>query len=46
MTMSASEGRKPLPRLETDEDAARFVDEADLTDYDLSGFAPSRFEFE
>jgi predicted DNA binding CopG/RHH family protein len=31
---------KPLPRLLTDEDAERFVAEADLTEYDLSGMVP------
>ncbi len=50
--MSARERRhvrpvapEPLPRLHTDEEAARFVEEADLTRYDLSGFRPVRFEF-
>jgi predicted DNA binding CopG/RHH family protein len=32
--------------LRTDEEAERFVDEADLTEYDLSGFRPVHFEFE
>ncbi len=36
---------RPLPRLESDEEAARFVEEADLTRYDLSSFRPVRFEF-
>lgn len=36
----------PLPDLRSDEEAERFVETADLTDYDLSGFRPSRFEFE
>jgi predicted DNA binding CopG/RHH family protein len=36
---------KKLPVLLTDEEAERFVDEADLTDYDLSGFKPMQFEF-
>ncbi len=44
--MSDNEKRKPLPRLKTDEEAERFVDEADLSEYDLSGFKPARFEFE
>ena len=34
-----------LPALLTDEDAERFVDEADLSEYDLSRFKPMRFEF-
>jgi predicted DNA binding CopG/RHH family protein len=37
---------KKLPILTSDEAAERFVAEADLTQYDLSGFVPSRFEFE
>jgi predicted DNA binding CopG/RHH family protein len=37
---------KPLPTFRTDEEAERFVDEADLTEYDLSGGKPARFEFE
>jgi predicted DNA binding CopG/RHH family protein len=36
---------KKLPALRTDEEAERFVDTADLTQYDLSGMAPVRFEF-
>ena len=36
---------KKLPALLTDEAAERFVDEADLSEYDLSGFKPMRFEF-
>jgi predicted DNA binding CopG/RHH family protein len=35
---------KKLPVLLTDEDAERFVDEADLSEYDLSGFKPMTFE--
>ena len=37
---------KPLPPLLTDEDAECFTDEADLSDFDLSGFKPVRFEFQ
>ncbi|BDA83287.1 hypothetical protein Sa4125_08290 [Aureimonas sp. SA4125] len=33
---------KPLPEFASDEEAERFVDEADLTEYDLSGFHPVR----
>ncbi len=44
--MSDNDKRKPLPRLKTDEEAERFVDEADLSEYDLSGFKPAHFEFE
>ena len=39
------EALRPLPRLESEEEAARFVEEADLTRYDLSSFRPVRFEF-
>lgn len=38
--------KKPLPSLPTDEEAERFVAEADLTDYDLSGLRIVRFEFQ
>lgn len=37
---------RPQPKLSSDEEAERFVAEADLTEYDLSGFKPTRFEFE
>jgi predicted DNA binding CopG/RHH family protein len=37
---------KPFPRLDTDEEAERFVETADLSEYDFSGFEPTRFEFE
>lgn len=37
---------KPFPRFETDEEAERFVDTADLSEYDFSGFRPMHFEFE
>ena len=37
---------KRLPVLVTDEDAERFIETADLSEYDLSGFRPMRFEFE
>ena len=33
-------GKKPLPHFGNDEEAARFVDEVDLAEYDLSGFKP------
>ena len=35
---------KKLPILLTDEEAERFVDEADLSEYDLSGFKRTSFE--
>ena len=36
---------KPLPQLTSDSAAERFVDEADLTQFDLSAFKPHSFEF-
>lgn len=38
--------RKPMPSLESDADAEAFVSQADLSEYDLSGFKPMRFEIE
>jgi predicted DNA binding CopG/RHH family protein len=38
--------KKPLPKLQTDDEAERFVAEADLTEYDLSGLQTVRFEFQ
>lgn len=37
---------KPMPSLRSDADAERFVSAADLSQYDLSGFKPMRFEVE
>jgi predicted DNA binding CopG/RHH family protein len=37
--------KKQLPSLTSDETAERFVDEADLSQYDLSAFKPHSFEF-
>ena len=37
--------KKKIPVFETDEQADRFVETADLTEYDLSQFKPVRFEF-
>ncbi|GLQ54200.1 CopG family antitoxin [Devosia nitrariae] len=36
---------KQMPPLTSDEEAERFVEEADLSEYDLSVFKPMRFEF-
>ena len=36
---------KPLPKLTTDAEAERFVDEADLSQFDLTAFKPHSFEF-
>ncbi len=37
---------KLLPRYTSDKDTERFVDEADFTEYDLSGLKPMTFEIE
>lgn len=37
---------KNMPSLKSDEDAEQFVEKADLSEYDLSGFTPVTFEFE
>lgn len=37
---------KKMPSLRTDAAAERFVENADLTQYDLTGFKPMRFEIE
>ncbi len=44
--MNARPDRKPMPDFPTDEAAERFVDQADLAEYDLSGFTPTTFEFQ
>ena len=44
--MSKKKNKKPLPSFKSDEDAARFVNEADLTQFDLSGGHEVHFEFE
>ncbi len=41
--MSTYKG-KPLPSLKSDAQAEQFVETADLSEYDLSGFTPMRFE--
>jgi predicted DNA binding CopG/RHH family protein len=38
--------KKKIPAFRSDEEAERFVESADLSDYDLSGATPVRFEFE
>jgi predicted DNA binding CopG/RHH family protein len=37
---------KKIPIFKTDEEVEAFIDTADLSEYDLSGFKPARFEFE
>ena len=38
--------KKKIPTFKTDAAAARFVETADLSKYDLSGLRPVKFEFE
>ena len=40
--MSKSVPLRPFPIFESDAAAERFVDEVDLSEYDLSGFRPAR----
>ncbi len=44
--MKKEDKLKKFPVHKTDEEAERFVDEADLSKYDFSGFKPVRFEFQ
>ena len=37
---------RSMPSLRSDDEAEEFVETADLSDYDLSGFKPMRFEVE
>jgi predicted DNA binding CopG/RHH family protein len=37
---------KQMPSLRNDAEAEEFVEQADLSQYDLSGFKPMRFEIE
>ena len=43
--MSGKDKLKQLPPLLSDEEAEQFTEEADLSEYDLSGFKPVRFEY-
>lgn len=38
--------KKKIPDFKSDAEAEAFVDEADLSEYDLSQFKPVRFEFQ
>jgi predicted DNA binding CopG/RHH family protein len=38
--------KKKIPPLRTDEEAERFVETADLSEFDLSEFRPVQFEFQ
>ena len=44
--MKAKAKLKPMPSFGSDEEAERFVETADLSEYDLSGFKPMHFEIE
>ena len=35
--------KKKIPTFKSEEEAEEFIENADLTEYDLSGFAPARF---
>ena len=43
--MKVKQKLKPFPKLKTDKQAEEFVDQADLTEYDFSGFKSMKFEF-
>ncbi len=36
---------KKIPDLKTDQQTEDFIDQADLSEYDLSKFKPTKFEF-
>jgi predicted DNA binding CopG/RHH family protein len=38
--------KKKLPRFKSDREAEKFVEKADLTEYDLSRMRPIHFEFQ
>lgn len=42
--MKTVKGKKQIPKFHSDAEAEQFVENADLTEYDLSGFKPMRFE--
>lgn len=44
MSNSDAPNGKPFPIFTRDEDAERFLETADLSEYDFSQFRPSRFE--
>ena len=43
--MSSDQPLKTFPTFQSDEEAERFVDTADLSEYDFSEFRPTPFEF-
>jgi predicted DNA binding CopG/RHH family protein len=44
--MSSKKALERVPEFKSDAEAEEFVEKADLTDYDLSEFTPTRFEFD
>ena len=44
--MKERDALKAFPRFETDAEAEHFVETADLSEYDLSGFTPTRLAVE
>jgi len=44
--MRSKKALKRVPELKSDVEAEEFVENADLTEYDLSGSTPTRFEFD
>jgi predicted DNA binding CopG/RHH family protein len=43
--MSGKGALRPFPTFASDQEAEEFVDNADLSEYDFSGFAPAPYEF-
>jgi predicted DNA binding CopG/RHH family protein len=43
--MKSKSKNKTFPKLKTDKEAENFVRDADLTEYDFSGFKSMKFEF-
>lgn len=44
MSKPSPDKGKPFPTFTTDEEAERFLETADLSEYDFSGFVPANFE--
>ena len=44
--MSVKGKVKPLPKLSSDQEAEKFLQEADLTAFDLTSLKPYKFEFD
>ena len=43
--MKEKKNKKEIPVFKTNKEAEDFVENADLTEFDLSGFKPVKFEF-